>query len=120
MIFRTLLIVFLFGFSSIYCQEEKPNFLLIQVDDMGYDDLSINGNTVSRTPNLDQLANESVRFGNFMLHSVCAPTRASLMTGRDFWRTGVYGVHGGADFMNLNEVTIAEMILGDTMLDCSC
>jgi arylsulfatase A-like enzyme len=50
---------------------------------MGYDDLSINGNTCSRTPNLDRFAESSVRFSNFMVNSVCAPTRGSLLTGRE-------------------------------------
>lgn len=88
---------------------QKPNIIIIQVDDMGYDDLSINGNKVSHTPNLDAFSEESVRFDNFMVNSVCAPTRASLLTGRDFWKTGVSAMHGGKDFLNLNETTFANI-----------
>ena len=103
-------ITLLTGFTlQASAKREQPNFLIIQVDDMGYDDLAINGNTVSHTPHLDGLAEQSVRFGNFMVNSVCAPTRASLLTGRDFWKTGISGLHGGKDFMNLDETTFANV-----------
>jgi len=104
------MLVLLTGFTlQASAKREQPNFLIIQVDDMGYDDLAINGNTVSHTPHLDGLAEQSVRFGNFMVNSVCAPTRASLLTGRDFWKTGISGLHGGKDFMNLDETTFANV-----------
>ncbi|WP_281612945.1 sulfatase-like hydrolase/transferase [Flammeovirga sp. SubArs3] len=89
---------------------DKPNILIIQMDDMGFDDLSGNGNTVSKTPNIDQLAKTSVKFNNFYVANVCAPTRASLLTGRDFWRTGVTGMHGGNDYLSLKETTFAELL----------
>ena len=44
-----------------------------------------------------------------MVNSGCAPTRASLLTGRDFWRTGVSAMHGGNDYMHLDETTFAEI-----------
>jgi arylsulfatase A-like enzyme len=97
---------------SAQAAEEPPNILLIQADDLGYCDLGVTGNKYIKTPNLDTLGRESVRFTQYYVHSVCAPTRASLMTGKHFWRTGVTGVHGGTDFMNLNETTIAEVLRG--------
>lgn len=103
------LFLLIFATSQLFAQFSKPNILLIQVDDMGYDDLSINGNTVSNTPHIDAFSKEAVRFSNFMLNSVCAPTRASLLTGRDFWRTGVSAMHGGRDYLNLDETTFAEI-----------
>ncbi|WP_052444649.1 sulfatase-like hydrolase/transferase [Flammeovirga sp. OC4] len=98
--------------NAIYGQSklEKPNILIIQMDDMGFDDLSINGNTASKTVNIDKLAQESVQFDNFYVASVCAPTRASLLTGRDFWRTSVTGMHGGNDFLNIEETTFADLL----------
>ena len=54
---------------------------LIQADDLGYCDLSIHGNPVIRTPNLDKLGRESLRFTHFYVHSVCSPTRAAIMSG---------------------------------------
>lgn len=77
-------------------------------DDMGYDDMSLRGNNCVETPNLNNFARQSTSFDNFYVHSVSAPTRASLLTGRHFLRTGISGVHAGRDFLNLDEVTIAE------------
>ena len=58
----------------------RPNFLIIMTDDMGYGDYSNIGNPYLRTPNLDRMSRESVNFKNFYVSSVCAPTRASLLT----------------------------------------
>ena len=91
---------------------QRPNILLITADDLGHDDLSFHGNTQVTTPRLDQLAQQSTRFTDFNVAPLCAPTRASLLTGRHYYKTGVSGVHGGRDFMNLSETTIAD-ILGE-------
>ena len=89
---------------------QKPNILLIQVDDLGYGDLGFNGNTVIQTPNIDKFASESVVFDQFYTQSVCAPSRASLLTGKHFLKTGISGVHGGRDFLNINEEIIAQKL----------
>ena len=88
----------------------KPNFILIQMDDLGWDDLHVHGNKIIETPNIDQLAGESVQFNQFYVNPVCAPSRASLLTGRDFLRTGVSHVNGGKDFLHLDETTLAEVL----------
>ncbi|GGA72678.1 arylsulfatase [Neiella marina] len=88
----------------------RPNILLIQVDDMGFDDLSSHGNTQVDTPSIDALAAESVRFGQFYVNPLCAPSRASLLTGRHFLRTGVSGVHGGRDYIHLDETLVSELL----------
>jgi len=80
------------------------------MDDMGFDDLGLHGNPRAQTPHLDALGRASVRFSNFTVHPVCAPSRAALMTGRHFLRTGVSHVHGGKDFLHLDEVTIAQLV----------
>ena len=96
------------GFSTLTLQAQKPNIIIIQADDLGYDDLSIHGTKCVETPNLDNLSRESVNCERYYVNSLSCPSRASLLTGRHFLRTGVSGVHGGRDFMNLDEVTIAE------------
>eukprot|EP01025_Chloroclados_australasicus_P046652 TRINITY_DN5148_c0_g1_i2.p1 TRINITY_DN5148_c0_g1~~TRINITY_DN5148_c0_g1_i2.p1 ORF type:complete len:274 (-),score=46.81 TRINITY_DN5148_c0_g1_i2:59-880(-) len=58
---------------------------------------------------MDRVALEGVIFDNFYVTPLCAPTRASLLTGRHHLRTGVWGVHGGMDFLNLDEVTMGDM-----------
>lgn len=87
-----------------------PNIILMLADDMGFDDMSYRGNTSVDTPNLDSLAQIATRFESFYVHSVSAPTRASLLTGRHFLKCGISGLHAGRDYMNLDEVTIAEAL----------
>jgi arylsulfatase A len=100
-------------------EDKSPNIVLIFVDDLGYGDLSCYGHPTIRTPKLDQMASEGVRFTQFYVAAaVCTPSRAGLLTGRYPVRTGL--VHGimRADvlFPNdenglpLEEVTIAEVL----------
>ncbi len=62
--------------------KRKPNVILIMTDDQGYGDLGVHGNPIIKTPVLDRFAGESVEIDPFYVCPVCAPTRASLMTGR--------------------------------------
>lgn len=93
-------------------RSKRSNVLLIMTDDQGYGDNAFNGNPLLRTPSLDKLARESVRFNRFYVSPLCAPTRASLLTGRYHLRTGVWGVTGGRETMREGEVTIAEALKG--------
>jgi len=90
-------------------QKIRPNVVLILTDDQGWGDLSLHGNPLLETPNLDNLANEGVRFTNFYVSPLCAPTRASLLTGRYHLKTGVVSVSKGLEVMNTDETTIAEL-----------
>lgn len=89
--------------------QRPPNVLLILTDDQGYGDISLHGNDTLQTPVLDQLANTGVRLDNFFVSAVCAPTRASLLTGRYHLRTGTFWVTRGAETMRSEEVTLAEV-----------
>jgi arylsulfatase A-like enzyme len=84
--------------------------LLIITDDQGYGDVGIHGNDQIRTPSLDAFAKESVQLTSFHVSPVCSPTRASLMTGRYNYRTGVVDTFIGRSLMHADEVTIAEML----------
>ncbi|MCD8483833.1 MAG: sulfatase-like hydrolase/transferase [Verrucomicrobia bacterium] len=88
--------------------DRPPNIVLIQCDDLGWDDLALHGNPWVQTPNLDKLGRQSVRFNDFTVNPTCAPTRAATLTGRHFLRTGVSHVHGGKDFLHLSERTLAQ------------
>ncbi len=68
-------------------KNSRPNIVLILSDDMGYGQPGFNGGNKELTPNLDQLAAQGVQFKQFYTHSVCAPTRAALLTGRYAFRT---------------------------------
>ncbi len=103
-------VIFSFSGADEAHTSTPPNIILMLADDMGFDDMSYRANNSVETPHLDNLAQISTRFENFYVHSLSAPTRASLLTGRHFLRTGVSGVHAGRDFMNLDETTIAEVL----------
>ncbi len=90
--------------------QRRPNVLLIMSDDQGYGDLSLHGNPYLSTPNLDKLGRQGVQFSRFYVSPVCAPTRASLLTGRYHLRSGVHGVTTGRETMRTNEVTLAEAL----------
>ncbi len=87
----------------------KPNVLLILTDDQGYGDLSLHGNKEISTPVLDKLARESVQFSRFYVSPLCAPTRASILTGRYHLRTGTVSVSKGMEIMKSSEKTMAEV-----------
>ena len=90
--------------------EQKPNIILIITDDQGYGDIGYNGNSHIKTPNLDLLATNSMRFNNFYVSPVCAPTRSSLLTGRYSLRTGVTDTYNGGAMMSNDETTLAEIL----------
>ncbi len=71
----------------------KPNIIVIMADDMGPGDMSFYGNKKAETPNLDRLAGEGVRFSNhYSASPMCAPARASFLTGKYPHRTGAIDV----------------------------
>lgn len=74
---------------------KKPNVLILMTDDQGYGELSVHGNPVLRTPNLDRLHDESIRLTNFHVAPMCTPTRGQLMSGIDCLRNGAMNVSSG-------------------------
>lgn len=107
---RLLNLISLIVCIAVHIQAQtSPNILLIMTDDQGFGDLGYHGNPQIHTPALDKLAAESVRFSNFYVSPVCAPTRASLMTGRYNIRTGIFDTYCGGAIMATEEVTMAEI-----------
>jgi len=117
---RNLVFRLLFLFSSVLTgplsawaveQPKKvnpPNIVIFLADDQGWGDLSCNGNTMLKTPNIDSLAKNGVRLDRFYVCPVCSPTRAEFLTGRYHPRTGVRGVSTGLERLNLDEKTLAD------------
>jgi arylsulfatase len=68
---------------------KKPNIVFVLTDDQGYGDISAHGNPVLKTPNLDRLHDEGVRFTDFHVSPTCSPTRSALLTGRHEFKNGV-------------------------------
>ena len=97
---------------------ERPNFIVIMVDDMGYAGVSCFGNPYFQTPNIDRLAKEGMRWTDFHTSgTVCSPTRAGLLTGRYQQRAGIEAViHPATDHpehrkgLQLIEATFAEQL----------
>lgn len=86
--------------------------LFILTDDQGWGDVSSHGNPILETPNIDRLAAEGVRFDRFFVSPVCAPTRASFLTGKYSIRVGANGVSKGFEHLPYEEVTVAEILKG--------
>ena len=92
---------------------EQPNVLLIYADDLGYGDLASFGHPVIRTPNLDELARQGASLVNYYAPSaLCSPSRASLLTGRHPYRTGIESwiPPGSNIFLRDREITLAELL----------
>jgi len=68
---------------------QKPNFVHIVADDLGWKDVGFNGCTDIKTPNIDALAARGAKFTQFYVQPMCTPTRAALMTGRYPFRYGL-------------------------------
>ncbi len=105
-------LILLFGlFSPANAQkiQRLPNIIYILADDLGYADLGCYGQQKIKTPNIDQLAAKGKRFTSFYAGStVCAPSRAALMTGK---HTGHVSIRGNGEFpLPQDEKTITELL----------
>ena len=103
--------------ARIQAEERPPNIVLIFCDDLGYGDLACYGHPSIRTPNLDRMAAEGMKFTNFYSAApVCTPSRASLMTGRLPLRSGMTSnkrrvlFPDSAGGLQASELTIAEAL----------
>ncbi|TDS10998.1 arylsulfatase [Sphingobacterium paludis] len=97
-------------------QDKRPNIILVLVDDLGFSDIEPFGGLDVRTPNLTQLAAEGTRFQEFYNNSICAPTRASLLTGQYAHKAGIgyfnvnLGLPAYQGFLNKESLTLAEVL----------
>src|SRR5437868_6840113 len=89
---------------------KKPNVIYIMADELGYYEPAFMGGTTIKTPNLDRMAAEGIRFNNLYAgSSVCAPTRCCLLTGKHSGRTSVR-LNGGGTPLRAEELTIASIL----------
>ena len=89
--------VALLSCSLAWAAPDKPNFLIILADDLGYGDVGFQGGA-AKTPNLDKLAADGIRLTAHYVHPMCSPTRAALLTGRYASRFGVTGAQNEQAF----------------------
>ena len=99
---------------------KRPNIVIILGDDLGFADLGSFGSEI-KTPNLDSLANDGVRFTNFYTHATCSPTRSILLTGVDSHLNGLgnmdewaapnqWGVDGYEGYINKQVATLPQLL----------
>ena len=110
-----LLLAILLVAPSVDAAGGKPNIIFIMADDLGYGELGCYGQQKIRTPNLDRMAREGMRFTRFYAGAtVCAPSRSVLMTGQHGGHTTVRGNAGAKDrrpqTLGSNDVTVAEVL----------
>lgn len=96
---------------------DRPNFVLVFIDDMGYGDVGAFGSTANRTPEIDALADGGMKLTSFYAHPVCTPSRAALLTGcyplRNGLQTGFWHpvlMPGDPQGIHADEVTVAEAL----------
>jgi len=89
---------------------KRPNIIFILTDDQGYGDLSCHGNPILKTPNLDRLHAEGVRFIDFQVSPTCSPTRAALITGRHEFKSGVTHTYDERERLNLSATTLPQIL----------
>lgn len=98
--------------SAAQSDERKPNFIVILADDLGYGDLGCFGATDIRTPNIDSLARDGMKFTSFYVHQRCSPSRLAFMTGCYAHRVGTTKVIYPRDRMGIHsdEQTTPELL----------
>ena len=95
--------------SAVGLWGKAPNIILLMSDDQGWGDVAYNGHPDLKTPHLDEMASQGMRFDRFYAVSpLCSPTRGSCLTGRYPFRFGVLAAHTGG--MRTGEVTIGEAL----------
>lgn len=105
----SILIISIISMSCTSTNDEKPNVIVLLIDDAGYADFGFAGSEDLKTPNIDQLANDGVVFSDAHVSaSVCGPSRAGLMTGRYQQRFGFECNPDSKDGIDLSERTIAD------------
>ncbi|MCM8532624.1 MAG: sulfatase [Lentisphaeraceae bacterium] len=113
--FKVFLALLVFGTGIVLAEDtktpDKPNIIVIFADDLGYGDLGCFGSPKIKTPNIDKMATEGMKFTHFYAQTVCGPSRAAIMTGSYPLRTAKQNnkveIH---PHLHIDEITIAEVL----------
>lgn len=112
-VFSLVVTVFVAESAAIAAESlagRRPNIIFILTDDQGYGDLSCHGNPILKTPHIDRLHAEGVRFTDFHVSPTCSPTRSALLTGRHEFRNGVTHTILERERLTLKAVTLPEVL----------
>ncbi len=96
--------------TSASAEARRPNIILVMPDDVGYGDFACHGNPIIKTPNIDKLHRQSVRFTDFHVSPTCAPTRAALLTGRHEFKSGVTHTIFERERLSLSATTLPQLL----------
>ena len=118
--YRSLLLAILLGLACPALAAQRPNVIMLLIDDMGWGDLSCFGNTEAKTPNIDRMAAEGIRFSQFYVNSpICSASRCALTTGQypQRWRISSYldnravnARRGVADWLDVKAPSVARFL----------
>jgi len=89
---------------------QRPNVVFILTDDQGYGEIGAHGNEYIKTPHLDKLHSDCIRFTDFHVGTTCAPTRSGLLTGHNCNSAGVWHTIGGRSLLREDEWTLADAL----------
>lgn len=109
--FFLLFLVCAFG-AQAGISGKRPNIIFVLTDDQGYGDLSSHGNPVLKTPSMDRLNAEGVRFEDFCVSPTCAPTRSALLTGRHEFKNGITHTILERERLTPKATTLAQVLKG--------
>ena len=103
------LVLFLISEINPVLAQERPNIILIMADDLGYGDVGFNGHKIIKTPSMDKMAASGMKFTNFYAGGpVCSPTRGTVLTGRHYFRYGIFSANIG--HMPKQEIVLPEIL----------
>ena len=107
----TLFLALLSVIGGLHAAEaSKPNIIFILTDDQGYGDVGRHGHPLLKTPNMDALHDQSVRFESFYVSPSCSPTRAALLTGMHEFRNGVTHTTAPREHLNKDAVILPQLL----------
>jgi arylsulfatase len=98
------------GLRAAESAAARPNIIIVLTDDQGYGDIAANGNPKIKTPSMDRMHDEGIRFEDFHVSPTCSPTRCSLMTGRHEMKSGVTHTIMERERMSLKATTVAQVL----------
>ena len=102
-------LILIFSLMLSAYSQDKPNIILMMCDDLGWGDTGFNGNKIIKTPELDKLADQGVNMKHFYAGGpVCSPTRGTCLTGRHYWRYGIWFANQG--HLPKEEITVAQIL----------
>ena len=108
--FSSFLLVLTFLTLSVSAQNKKPNIIFVLADDLGIDGISSYGADLFKTPEIDKLAKNGIRYTNAYTAPLCGPSRAMILTGRYAFRTGAVNQDQTGEFKPSDETMMSKIL----------